>query len=179
MTTLEIVTRCYKRPSMLAANQASLAQQTCTDWQQTLLIDDVGIGVVAANTQLATFAPTGRYVWLLDDDDLCVYPGLVADVLALEAERNPELIMVRFDHDYLGVLPEPAYWQRPPECGRIGGSGVISRADLWMQCRGEWMTGRYESDCDYVRAAYRTAHNIVWHDVIAGMVQRISRGAPE
>jgi hypothetical protein len=164
---------------MLAANQASLAQMTSDDWMQTLLVDKVGIGVAAANARLATFTPAGRWVWALDDDDLCVHPGLVADVLALEAEHNPDLIVVRFDHGYLDVLPTPTYWRRPPECGRIGGSGVITRADLWLQCRDKWATGHYESDCDFVQAAYRTASNVIWHDVIAGMVQRISMGAVE
>lgn len=179
MSTLEIVTRCYKRPVMLAANQASLAALTDGDWTQTLLVDHVGIGVAAANAALAGFEPTGDYVWVLDDDDLCIYPELVYDIKMLQSGSAPDAIFVRFNHGWLGVLPMPAFWRARPECGRIGGSGVIVRRDLWMRCRDAWRTERYESDCDYLQAVYANATNIHWHDIIAGRVQRISRGAAE
>lgn len=176
---LEIITRCYKRPNMLAANQAALARQTDPDWQQTLLVDEVGIGVAAANALLATVQPAGRYVWMLDDDDVCIDAMLVADLREIVAKHNPDLIFVRFDHAWLGVLPPEYLWRNMPICGGIGGSGVISRADLWMQCRGSWASGRYESDYDYVLHAYNRASAVYWHDVIVGKVQRISYGRVE
>lgn len=176
---LEVVTRCYKRPAMLAANQVSLARQTDSDWTQTLLVDEVGIGVVAANAELATVHPVGRYVWVLDDDDLCVSDTLVADLRTIVAEHDPDLIFVRFDHHWLGVLPPSYNWRNMPICGGIGGSGVIARADLWLRCRGEWATGRYESDYDYVLHAYNSAGKVYWHDAVVGKVQRISYGAIE
>lgn len=179
MTTLEIVTRCYKRPGMLAANQDALVRQSCADWTQTLLVDDVGIGVVAANALLADFTPTGRYVWALDDDDLCVYDDLVQDVANIERALNPGAIFVRFDHGWLGVLPRDAFWRTRPERGNIGGSGVIVRRDVWMECRERWATGQYSSDYDFVAAVHDAAPSLYWLDVIAGRVQRISRGAPE
>jgi hypothetical protein len=176
---LEIVTRCYKRPVMLAANQASLARQTDHDWRQTLLVDDVGIGVPAANALLADFTPTGRYVWVLDDDDLCTYPEMVYDLRMLEMWHNPDAVFVRFDHGWIGILPDAHRWRKQPDRGRIGGSSVIVRSDLWMQCRDAWRSGLYESDFDYVQTVYRAATNPHWHDVIAGKVQRISQGEPE
>lgn len=179
MTTLEIITRCYKRPTMLAVNQASLARQTCDDWTQTLLVDDVGMGVVAANARLADFTPTGRYVWALDDDDHCVYDMLVEDVRTIADRHDPDVIFVRFDHGPFGVLPYPGLWRSRPLCGNIGGSGVIVRRDVWMAQRVHWTTGRYETDFDFVEAVYNHAKCVYWHDVIAGQVQRISRGAVE
>jgi hypothetical protein len=176
---LEIVTRCYKRPTMLADNQAALARQTDGDWTQTLLVDEVGIGVEAANAVLASVEPVGRYVWVLDDDDLCICDTLVSDLKAIVAQHEPDLIFVRFDHRWLGLLPPAYLWRTMPICGGIGGSGVIARADLWMRCRERWASGRYESDYDYVLQAYNRASAVYWHDVIAGRVQRISRGAVE
>jgi hypothetical protein len=179
MALLEIITRCYKRPAMLAANQAALAQQTDHGWTQTLLVDDVGIGVAAANASLASVQPAGDYVWVLDDDDLCISNTLVADLRAVVAEHNPDLVFVRFDHYWLGVLPSVDNWRNMPICGGIGGSGVIARADLWLRSCGGWASGRYESDYDYVLQAYNRAGNVYWHDAIVGKVQRISRGAVE
>ena len=80
MSFLDIVTRTYKRPSMLAANVRSLQTQTDQDFTQAVLRDAVGMGIAAANAQLAHYTPTGRYVWVLDDDDICVYPSLVEDL---------------------------------------------------------------------------------------------------
>ena len=179
MALLEIVTRCYKRPAMLAANQAALARQTDPDWMQTLLVDEEGIGVVAANARLASVQPAGDYVWVLDDDDLCISDTLVADLRAIVAEHNPDLVFVRFDHHWLGVLPPDWTWRTMPICGGIGGSGVIARADLWRRSCGGWTSGRYESDYDYVLQAYNRAGNVYWHNAIVGKVQRISRGAVE
>ena len=74
-TFLEIVTRCFRRPTLLQKNIEALAAQTCDDWEQTFLIDDIGRGVNWANESLAGYAPhlTGQYIWLLDDDDICTY----------------------------------------------------------------------------------------------------------
>jgi hypothetical protein len=179
MTLLEIVTRCYKRPVMLAANQAALARQTDPDWRQTLLVDDLGIGVAAANARLADVQPVGRYVWVLDDDDLCMYDDLVHDLRKLETTKRPDVVFVRFDHGWLGVLPDDHRWRKQPDRGRIGGSGVIVRRDLWVHCCHQWRTGLYESDYDFVQAVYRAASSPHWLDVVAGRVQRISQGEPE
>jgi len=179
MTLLEIITRCYKRPTMLAANQASLVRQTDPDWRQTLLVDNAGVGVAAANARLATVEPTGRYVWVLDDDDLCIHDDLVRDVRRIEAAHNPDVIFVRFDHAWLGILPRREFWRTRPERGNIGGSSVIVRRDLWMQCRERWATGAYYSDYDFVIACHDAAHTLYWHDVVMGKVQRISQGEPE
>jgi hypothetical protein len=71
---LEVLTRCYRRPGLLAANQASLRAQTCADWTQTLLVDEEGRGIAWSYVNMAGYAPhlVGEYVWILDDDDLCV-----------------------------------------------------------------------------------------------------------
>lgn len=51
MSFLTVITRTYKRPGLLARNQASLAAQTDPDFEQILLVDDAGRGVAWANAQ--------------------------------------------------------------------------------------------------------------------------------
>lgn len=180
---LEILTRCYRRPRMLAINQAALARQTDPDWQQTLLVDEVGIGMTAANARLADVAPhlVGRYVWALDDDDVCVCDTLVAGLKQICDElRGPELIIVRVDHGPdLGVLPPNELWRERPQGAKIGGSGVIVRRDLWQRCADGWRKPGYMADFSFLTACYDEAAEVVWYDVVAARVQRISHGAPE
>ena len=181
MSFLEIVTRTYKRPAMLAANQRSLAAQTDDDFLQVILEDAHGMGVAAANAQLADYTPTGRYVWVLDDDDLCVHPNLVADLRFLaNVEQDPPAFIMPMDHGPLGTLPPDHLWQCQPVEGGIGCSGIITRSDVWMECRAAWASGRYASDFDFIAAVWRThGPAIVWVPVVASQVQRISLGMPE
>jgi len=178
---LQVVTRCYRRPAMLAANIEALEAQSDPDWAQTMIIDGVGLGVGAAQAELATFAPTlrGQYIWILDDDDVCTRARLVQEVKAIAAEHDPDIIMVRMDHGRRGILPDNAHWQRPPAHSWIGVSAVIVRRQLWQRHAGAFATARYDSDFDFISALFGADPEIYWHDVIAAKVQRISMGRAE
>jgi hypothetical protein len=146
------------------------------------LTDEVGIGVAAANAQLAEFTPSAEYVWVLDDDDLCIHPDLVADLRDLiRLHGRPAAFVVRMDHgEGLGVLPRDWDWGQPPKEAGIGSSGLIVRRDVWLRHRHGWATGRYAADFDFIASVWETwQRSIVWHDVIAGRCQRISHGLPE
>lgn len=179
----EVLTRTYKRPAMLRQNQASLAVQTDRDFVQTLIPDEVGIGVVQANARLADVNVIGAYVWVLDDDDICLEMGLFAKLRRMiEAMREaPAAIVMRMDHGPLGVLPpvEDASWGKLPAQGRIGASALIVRRDIWYQYRDHWRSGRYEADYDFIAAVLRNESHVVWLDLVASAVMRISRGATE
>lgn len=175
MAFLEVVTRCYQRPNMLMKNVDSITRQRDPDCVHTLLVDNIGLGVAVANAQLATFAPEGDYVWVLDDDDECIYPELVQDVKEF---AGIPVIVVRMDHGDLGVLPPLALWEQPPVEGQIGCSALITRADVWLAERAAWASGRYASDFDFASAVL-THWPAVWLDIVASRVQRRSIGAPE
>ena len=180
-TFLQVVTRTYKRPTMLAANMASIAALG-SDVRHTLLRDEKGIGVAAANAQLAEFEPVARYVWVLDDDDVCTYDNLLADLKYLAWLQNaPPAFIVRMDHGpELGILPNAVGWRKAPREAGIGCSAIITRRDVWMRHRQAWATGRYAADFDFISAVWESwQRTIVWHDVVASRCQRISRGLPE
>lgn len=181
MAFLEVITRAYQRPIALAVNQASLREQTSDDWRQTLLVDDVGAGINASHVRLAENAPrlTGAYVWLLDDDDECIRPTLVAELKAIAAEHDPDVIMLRMDHGKRGILPDDAHWERPPEVGRLGCSAYVVRRPVWQQHADAWRSARYESDFDFIAAVFETGPRVHWHDVVASRVQSIGLGRPE
>jgi len=178
---LEILTRCYKRPAGLARNQASLRAQSDPDYIQTLLIDDQGIGVAAANARLASVEPVGQYVWVLDDDDFCTDTRLIERLKMLTGTMRtaPAAVVVRMDHGELGVLPALEDWGRAPAEGGIGASALIVRADVWRHYADRWASARYASDYDFASAVLRGETNVVWVDWVASAISRRSIGAPE
>jgi glycosyltransferase involved in cell wall biosynthesis len=180
MPFLEIVTRTYKRPQMLAANQASLAAQTCGDWVQTLLVDEVGRGCGWANAQLGQYAAhlVGEYVWVLDDDDVCAEPSLVEELAAIVQLAAPDVIVMKMDHGPLGVLPDGKHWRKRPVRGRIGVSACVIRRELFQLYAWAWKEA-YDGDFDFINAVFDAKPVVFWLDLIASRVQRISRGAPE
>lgn len=181
MPFLEVLTRSYKRPGYLAQNQASLRAQTDSDWQQTLLVDEVGRGVPWANRHLGAYAPNlvGDYIWVLDDDDECILPTLVADLKQIVAERAPNVVMLRGEVGSR-VLPDPAHWQQPPVRGEIGMSNFILRRSVW-QANAPALHEALCADHSLIGQVLRSVHiqTVVWLDVVAMRTQRVSRGRPE
>lgn len=178
---LEVVTRAYKRPNMLAQNRASVARLG-DNVGHAILPDYRGIGVAKANSLLADFKPSAMYVWVLDDDDLCVHDELASDIHWIaRMHDNPPAVIVRVDHgDELGVLPDDLHWRQAPVEACIGTSAIITRWNVWMQHRHAWATERYAADYDFIASVWAAeSERIVWHDVIAARCQRISHGQPE
>jgi hypothetical protein len=91
MSFLQVLTRCWRRPDLLAANIAGLEAQTDPDWEQTCLVDTQGRGIGWSYENLAAHASLlrGEYIWILDDDDLCIRPTLVEELKQIAAEHNP------------------------------------------------------------------------------------------
>lgn len=178
---IEVLTRSFRRPSLLNQNIESLEEQTSKNFVQTLFIDDVGIGVPAANAQFADVKPVGKYVWILDDDDLCTRPTLFEEVEKLAKESKPAVVIVRFDHSHLGILPSDETFGRTDliKEGGIGCSSYFVRKDVWEEHKHAWKSARYASDFDFIREVLNNEKDVVWHDVVAGRVQKISHGKME
>lgn len=179
MAFLEVVTRSYKRPTMLARCKESLPAHEAGELRHTVLVDLIGHGVGWANGQLARFTPIGKYVWLLDDDDECARPSLLRELKKIAQDEDPEVIMLRMDHGPRGVLPDDYTWGLMPVHGRIGCSAFVTRGDVWLRHRQVWAGAKYYSDYEFIRAVFQDAQHVYWHDVVASRVQRISLGMPE
>jgi len=182
MAFLEVLTRCYKRPKMLALNQASLSALTSGDWTQTLLHDEIGRGVGWSYHNLARYAPhlRGEYIWILDDDDLCTHLRLIEDLKSISQQNAPQVIFVRMDHGApIGRLPDDAHWGQRPAWQHIGVSAFIVRRRVWQQHASIMLAGHYGSDFDFISAIWAARPRVYWHDVVAAQVQRISEGQPE
>jgi hypothetical protein len=182
MAFLEILTRCFKRPIMLSHNQASLEQQTCADWTQTLLVDELGRGVGWSYQNMAAYADqlTGDYIWILDDDDVCTRRTLVYELTQIAQAHNPDVIMVRMNHQERGILPDAQGWKVGPIPGLIGCSAYVVRREVFQRHAGAFLSAGYASDFDFIYEIFTDETlSIFWHDVIASQVQWIGLGRPE
>jgi len=154
---------------MLERNQRSLQSQGDPDWVQSLLVDPVGLGIGASYKRMAHHAPVGAWVWILDDDDECIWRPLVSDVRRIASEHPAaQVIMVRMDHGpELGVLPDTQVWEKEPVLGHLGVSSYIVRRDVWQRHAHAFSSGGYASDFDFIADVWREQPVIVWHDVVA------------
>lgn len=183
MPFLEILTRHYTaRPNFLAANRDSLRRQIDDDYLHTLLVDEQGRGVEWANRNLGQYAPKllGEWIWVLDDDDLCVCDTLVTDLRRIVANHDPLLIYVR---GRLGdvVYPPDAHWGKAPALAQIGMSNFIVRRDVW-QAFAHAFPKKLCADFHFIRAVHGNIdpQRIYWHDKVVMATQRVaSRGRGE
>lgn len=179
MPFLEVLTRTYKRPNMLAVNKASLRAQTDDDYIQTLLDDPTGYGIGWSYTNMAAYAPylMGNYIWILDDDDATVSLTLIADLKAIVKAHTPDVIMLKMDHGELGILPNK-YWQQYPVLGDIGCSAFVVWRKVWQQ-HAKYFGSHYAGDFDFIDSIFARDYEIYWFDCVASRVQKRSLGEPE
>lgn len=179
---LQIITRTFnRRPTMLARNQQSLAQLVEDDWHQTLVVDDKGRGVPWANQNLANVVAEGRYLWVLDDDDVCALPTLVSELRAVaEREGYPEVIVMRARHEKFGMLPSDANWRGAPVHGNCGFSNYFIRGDVWEAQRSMFRECEcYEADYRFIAQLWYSEMRFAWHDVVVAIYPQQSIGAAE
>jgi len=175
MALLEILTRTYRRPTLLAANRAALQRQTNTDWTQTLLVDSEGIGIAATYEQLAAYEPSGEWIWCLDDDDICIYDDLVKDLAELDSWVDFDVVMVKMNHSG-NILPDKFTWQKSPELGHIGVSAFIVKRKVWMAHRQAFVPGEHHSDFNFINDVYAADPDVWWHDVVVSATQDGAHG---
>jgi hypothetical protein len=178
MAFLEIITRTFGgRPAMLNRCLASVAQQIDRDYTHTIVMDPQARGVPWAVGNLATVQASGTYVWVLDDDDVCVCPTLVTDLKLLASAVDPDVVMVRTNHAQFGTLPHQVNWMREPQCGDIGTSNYIVHGDTWNAYRHLWRAA-YEGDYWFIHDLWQMGHlSWYWHDVIVAHYPQQSQGA--
>lgn len=175
---LEVVTRTFGgRPEGLARCRASLECLQSKDWTQTLVVDRARAGVAKANRALAEHDAGGRWVWVLDDDDVCTAPMLV-DWLERVAEREqPDVIVVQVR--WLGrLLPPEGMWRARPQMGAITSPSVVVRGDVWDAYRSGWREV-YEGDYWFIDGLWQAGLRWSWLPLLAAQVDRANHGAAE
>jgi len=133
---LTVVTRCFKRADKLDKNQRSLTNQTDPDYDQVLIHDDVGIGMLEANRVLNTYKHLikGEYVLILDDDDMMLDDNFIANLKS----HNEDIVLFRMRYtccgpdryNYIGGKEEN---EHGPRFGRIGASCMVVTNEVYQK----------------------------------------------
>ena len=181
---LTVVTRHLPaRADLLERNQASLRAQTDQDYEQVVITDFDGGGFKQAVAMLrnAAHSLNGRYVLILDDDDVIedrhAISILKSTVGAGSPRPEPPAVIFRGRHAELGVLPGYS-WLREPVRGDIGVFDFVLRADVYKTFVETPIINAYAFDHDLISAVY-AAHGseIVWLDRIICAADRRRLGA--
>lgn len=181
MAYLQVITRTFgKRPAMLKRNRESLEQLTSQDWEQTIVIDAEGRGVEWANANLATVEATGTYVWVLDDDDVCVLPELVDELKAIAYISPAPVVVMWAFHEKFGMLPDAGTWEKAPTLGKCGFSNFFVRGDVWDAERQAFKGfACYSGDYEFANHLWKRGYKFYFHDALAAHYPQQSNGATE
>ena len=135
-----------------------------------------GFGNHIRNTLLK--AARGRYLLLLDDDNILTPEALASYLPHLEAEPAPEIIIGRVDTSRafdVPLLPRPAPEGADPAADAIRQGNIdplclcLSRELVAVRCQGWADEGGYESDFLNIRRYFRRARGVVRLDALVGV----------
>ena len=175
---LSIITRCYNRPIGLRRNQLSVRKQTRWDYEQILLIDEVGVGINVADARMAADAPAlinGDYVYILDDDDLFIDNQFVAEIHRIAQTYDPDIIMVKSDNGRLGILPSAATWEKEPQPGQVSVLNYVVKAEIWKRHAPAFATHPTDAgDAMFIVELFKHGYSVYWLDLIVAMTGPVS-----
>jgi len=182
---LSIITRKYKRPIGFNKNQESIQSLIDKDIEQIFITDHKGLGLFAANTSFGNRQVremiTGKYVFLLDDDDFIVNPYMVSELIMVHAEFDPDVIFFRMN--IIGgpngdLYPTPNTWEKEPVIAQIGGSCFVVKREIYLKHIHEFAKARC-GDFAFIKSVFESGAKCFWHDSLMCQTGKISRGKPE
>lgn len=177
---LTVITRHMpSRPNMLEVNQASLAMQSDPDYEQILIVDREHKGQAWASEQMAKVKPKGKYVLILDDDDIMLNADGIK-ILKQACTSDPMLIIFKGYVQGFDILPPPNVWQEDPGLGQIAVFCYLLKADVFQEFTKQVASPEYSNDFTLFHAAYRKYIKLTkWSDNLICATMRRSMGKPE
>jgi len=178
--TIAFMTRCHPlRKEKLEICKASIARQTCNDYEHVLIPDptEEGCGRLRANQLFSTFEGNpkinSRYLMVLDDDDMLICDEFVETLKAITDKQSYDVVIFK---GYVGrVLPLPERWKKSIKVGGIASFCMAVKKDIWYKHIDKFGTKARCGDFEFMEAVYEDAKSIYWLDM---KVARIQRGAP-
>jgi len=185
---LTIVTGCYLRPVMLERNITSVLVQTERSWEQIFLYGDAESGIDGFHQRLGERQDeyTGRYIYVLPDDDMLVDSGFIAGLRRIYAEHDPDVVMVKADKLQFGILPTERVWGGKLIFSEVDLINYVVRAEVWKRHSAAFTRrvypyhhGAYAGDYSFIEAVFEDEPSVYWWDRLVAKSQRISHGKPE
>lgn len=133
-----------------------------------MIVDNVGKGLHWANRQIANVAQsiTGRYVYVLDDDDFITCEDFVSGLkqLLAQVKKDPDMIIAR---GWLLERMMPDGWMQMPRRGKIAAPNMIVRNDVFKFHARKWDTDR-AGDWRFLNSVMkiRGTANFYWWDKV-------------
>jgi hypothetical protein len=180
---LTIITRHWPggRPESFKRMMATVEAQTDPDFDHQFEYDHEGRGLKWADANMAEVIPrlTGRYIWVVDDDDLLEPDAVEVVKKALIANDYPDVLVVKGEHGRYGILPRDDVWQSgKPVWGGISGQDVIVKRELAHQFAYGWAHPPI-GDVAYIERIWATYPRIVWYSRLVVRQQRNGLGRAE
>jgi len=179
---LSIVTRKYKRPIGLSKNMQSVDSLKSNKWEQIIINDNVGKGVLEANKSFEKVKDLikGKYVFLLDDDDFIVNENMITDLEQIAQLHKPDVICFKMlikNHNNCDY-PLSDVWEKEPKAGSIGGSCFVVSKEVYNKFIHHF--GVYPmGDFNFINEVFKYDINVYWHDKRMAETGKVSRGATE
>lgn len=179
---LSIVTRRYMgaRESLFAKHQESIKSMTNKSMEQIFIIDYIGQGVQSANRsfEYAGHLLTGKYVFLLDDDDFITNPEMIADLENVKGDPDVIFFKMHINNKNNCLYPTPNCWGDKPIQGSIGGSCFVVKRELWLKHIHKFGEPKTMGDFCFINSVWSEPNlKAVWLDVKMCETGRVSRGA--
>lgn len=175
---LTIVTRTFRRPQMLERCVASIWAQADKDFQHVVLVDKVGGGIAGSYQRLIDEVALyhGRYIYILDDDDVLTDDQFIVDLKRIAGRHDPDVMMVKAKHPTLGMLPEP--WEGEPVYSQVCVSNYVVKAGVWHE--NAWAFLREldveAHDFAFISHLWQAGYTFHWHDRIVMFIPKVSGG---
>lgn len=179
---LSIVTRCHKRPQGLLRCLESIARQTDPDYENVLIMDERGIGVIKANGLFHQHRERvrGEYVHLLDDDDVLVDTELVWRLKCIARTHNwPDVIMFRAVHPGGQIKPPDKLWGQRPVGSEIGGESYVIKREIWKRHIHVFGEHGYPGDFYFITELFNQGYSVFWCDTVIAQAFTQNIGKPE
>lgn len=181
---LTVVTRCFKRPLLLRENVKSLKRQTDPDYEQVFIIDRKGLGLAAADKALNEYKDLniGRYILVLDDDDMVLESRFIATIKAIAKNKDPDVMIWRgrFGKGYLTDLPpKDTNWGKTVVKAKIGSFNYAIKNELYKRYIHVCKSG-IAGDFDFLKKVLNHCplHKVEWIDKTFVGIQVKSKGRP-
>ena len=176
MKTIAFVTRIHpKRPNMLKKCIESIKAQTSDDYIHILFRDDKskeGYGVFNADKSLMKIKNIdARYVMVLDDDDMFVYPDFVKEFKSIVDRSNVDIMFFKGKIGG-GVFPPPDVWEKAPVKCRIGSFNFAVRLDIWIKYIHTWNPIKGCADYRFIAHCYDNTEKHFWFDRVVVKTQK-------
>jgi hypothetical protein len=176
---LSIWTPTYRRPTYLKRCMESVQAQTARDEIQHLVWEDrIGVGVAGMYAEIARHVDelAGRYVYILQDDDILTAESVVERLKLFAWENDePPVIICR---SVKGPLRLPTYWKKAPQYGHIDLGNYVVRRDVFAAHVNDFGL-EYAGDYPFIRKLWDEGYLFGWCDMLLAQAQAWGLGRAE